>query len=95
MLPIFDISMHLYNKNIIFLQVRQEEKSVSPNESITPPQISMPAIPRTSCDPQKSYIITGGLGGFGLELSKWLVERGAKNLILTSRSGVKTGYQSK
>ena len=37
-----------------------------------------------------SYLITGGLGGFGLAVAKWLVERGAKSLILTGRSGAGT-----
>jgi len=27
-----------------------------------------------------SYLITGGLGGFGLAVAQWMVERGAKNL---------------
>lgn len=36
----------------------------------------------------------GGLGGFGLELANWLILRGATKIILTSRSGVRTGYQS-
>ena len=41
-------------------------------------------------------MITGGLGGFGLELASWMIDRGARRLILTSRSGkIKTGYQSK
>ena len=53
------------------------------------------AVPRTTCHPSKTYIITGGLGGFGLELANWLVDRGAKSLVLTSRSGVKTGYQAR
>jgi len=35
----------------------------------------------------------GGLGGFGLELADWLILRGAKNLILTSRTGIRNGYQ--
>lgn len=47
------------------------------------------------CDPHKSYIITGGLGGVGLELALWLAEHGAKKLILTSRSGIKTAYQAR
>lgn len=55
----------------------------------------IPALPRSYCDQNKSYIITGGLGGFGLELSQWLIDRGARNLVLTSRSGVKTGYQAR
>ena len=78
----------------VLVQVREEE-SVAPSTATPPPQISMAAIPRTSGNPQKSYIISGGLGGFGLELSKWLIERGVRNLVLTSRSGVKTGYQAR
>ena len=51
--------------------------------------------PRFHCHSHKSYIITGGLGGFGLELASWLVEHGARKLILTSRSGIKTAYQAR
>lgn len=57
--------------------------------------MTVSAIARTACHPAKSYIITGGLGGFGLELAQWLIHRGARNLVLTSRSGVRTGYQSR
>lgn len=28
-----------------------------------------------------------------MELTEWAVERGAKNIILCSRSGIQTGYQ--
>ncbi|XP_067928936.1 fatty acid synthase-like [Watersipora subatra] len=52
-------------------------------------------LPRFFCHPEKSYLIVGGLGGFGLELAQWLASRGAKKLVLTSRSGVKNGYQAK
>lgn len=47
------------------------------------------------CSPDKSYILVGGLGGFGLELAEWLVNEGATKLILTSRSGITTGYQER
>uniref|UniRef100_A0A670Y7Z6 Fatty acid synthase n=1 Tax=Pseudonaja textilis TaxID=8673 RepID=A0A670Y7Z6_PSETE len=73
----------------VVIQVRS--KKALKETSLTP----IPAISRTSCPPNKSYIITGGLGGFGLELAQWLVERGAKMLVLTSRSGIRTGYQAK
>jgi acyl transferase domain-containing protein/NADPH:quinone reductase-like Zn-dependent oxidoreductase/thioesterase domain-containing protein/acyl carrier protein len=53
------------------------------------------AQPKVWFSPNKSYIVTGGLGGFGLELTQWMVERGARHMILTSRSGVRTGYQAK
>ncbi|HEX5873641.1 MAG TPA: type I polyketide synthase, partial [Pyrinomonadaceae bacterium] len=33
------------------------------------------------------YLITGGLGGLGLCVSKWLVDHGARHLVLMSRSG--------
>jgi fatty acid synthase len=44
--------------------------------------------------PNKSYILVGGLGGFGLELANWLIIRGAKYIVLVSRSGLRTGYQA-
>lgn len=34
-----------------------------------------------------TYLITGGLGGLGLKLAGWMVERGAKHLVLVGRSG--------
>lgn len=46
-------------------------------------------------DPQQAYVVTGGLGGFGLELAQWLIERGVRHLVLSSRTGVRTGYQSR
>ena len=33
-----------------------------------------------------SYLITGGLGGLGLLVARWMVERGAKHLVLLGRS---------
>ncbi|XP_031329996.1 fatty acid synthase-like [Photinus pyralis] len=50
------------------------------------------ALPRFSCDPSMTYIILGGLGGFGLELVDWLILRGARKLVLVSRNGVRNGY---
>ncbi|XP_011707593.1 PREDICTED: fatty acid synthase-like [Wasmannia auropunctata] len=51
------------------------------------------ACPRYYCLKDRSYIILGGLGGFGLELTDWLIFRGARNVVLVSRTGVKNGYQ--
>ncbi|XP_028825311.1 fatty acid synthase [Denticeps clupeoides] len=76
----------------VVLQVRSEEKGTV-SSPISP--VSIPAICRTSCPSSHSYIITGGLGGFGLELAHWLTERGACKIILTSRSGIRNGYQAK
>lgn len=53
------------------------------------------AFPRYYCFEKKTYVILGGLGGFGLELADWLVIRGARNLVLISRNGIKNGYQQR
>jgi hypothetical protein len=34
-----------------------------------------------------SYLITGGFGGFGLVVARWLAAQGAKTLVLVGRSG--------
>nr|CAD7440129.1 unnamed protein product [Timema bartmani] len=49
--------------------------------------------PRVYFQSDQVCIVTGGLGGFGLELCGWLVDCGARKLVLTSRSGVRTNYQ--
>ncbi|XP_076649208.1 fatty acid synthase-like [Halictus rubicundus] len=75
----------------VVLKIREEEK-----ETVVPhpkPKI-VAAIPRTYMNPDKSYIVVGGLGGFGAELADWMIKRGAKHLVLTSRSGIRNGFQS-
>jgi len=34
-----------------------------------------------------TYLVTGGLSGFGLKAAAWMASRGARNLVLISRSG--------
>lgn len=34
-----------------------------------------------------TYVVTGGLGGFGLRTAQWLSEKGARHLLLLSRRG--------
>ncbi|KAF2762994.1 hypothetical protein EJ05DRAFT_495835 [Pseudovirgaria hyperparasitica] len=38
-------------------------------------------------DPMVSYVIAGAFGGLGRSISRWVADKGAKNLILLSRSG--------
>lgn len=38
-----------------------------------------------SIHPEGCYLITGGFGSLGLELLKWFIEKGAKNIILLGR----------
>ncbi len=54
-----------------------------------------PLIPRRSeplrtafeVDPNATYLVTGGFGGFGKVLARWLAKRGAQHLVLTGRKG--------
>lgn len=52
------------------------------------------AIAKYYFDGEGCCVIAGGLGGFGLELVDWLAKRGARKFVLSSRSGVKSGYQA-
>lgn len=40
-----------------------------------------------------TYLIAGGTGGLGLAVARWLVEKGARHLVLLSRSGVSSAGQ--
>ncbi|XP_049874376.1 fatty acid synthase [Pectinophora gossypiella] len=73
----------------VVLRVREEEPS---GPAAAPRLVS--AMPRTYMHPARSYVLVGGLGGFGLELAQWLVVRGARQLVLVGRSGVRSGYQA-
>ncbi|XP_036143548.1 fatty acid synthase [Monomorium pharaonis] len=68
----------------IIINIRERNKPL--DESII-------AYRRYYCLRNKSYIILGGLGGFGLELTDWLIFRGARNIVLVSRNGIQNGYQ--
>lgn len=74
----------------VVLKIRDEEVN-----SVVKPSIKLVnAIPRSYVNPDKTYVLVGGLGGFGLELANWLIIRGAKKIVLTARSGITTGYQA-
>ncbi|MFW5665084.1 MAG: thioester reductase domain-containing protein, partial [Coleofasciculus sp.] len=40
-----------------------------------------------------TYLITGGLGALGLKVAQWMVEQGAKQLVLTGRRGASSEAQ--
>ncbi|XP_018572598.1 fatty acid synthase-like [Anoplophora glabripennis] len=74
----------------VLIQLRKPENELVKRPSVT----KFSGLARYFCDPDKVYIVAGGLGGFGLELTDWLILRGAKRVVLTSRKGVSTGYQN-
>ncbi|XP_049523881.1 fatty acid synthase-like [Dermacentor silvarum] len=74
----------------VVLEIRPEE---SPRKTSPASPLTVKVTSRTCFYEHKSYVITGGLGGCGLELADWMVNRGCRKLLLTSRFGVQTGYQ--
>ncbi|PLN77506.1 fatty acid synthase S-acetyltransferase [Aspergillus taichungensis] len=57
-----------------------------------PSDVNIEAMPpkHLKLDGTRSYLITGGTSGLGLHLARFLVERGARHLVLVSRTGPKT-----
>ena len=49
--------------------------------------LTLPDSPKSaiSIQPDVSYLITGGLGALGLELTQWLIDQGAQHIALVSR----------
>jgi NAD(P)-dependent dehydrogenase (short-subunit alcohol dehydrogenase family) len=43
--------------------------------------------PLYAFDSNSTYVIAGGLGGLGRSIASWMVDRGARHLLLLSRSG--------
>jgi len=71
----------------VLIEVRKED-------DLEMKQNIVKVIPKVVLIPIKSYILTGGLGGFGIELALWLIQSGVRRLIITSRTGIKNSYQA-
>ncbi|MGH7754395.1 MAG: SDR family NAD(P)-dependent oxidoreductase, partial [Gemmatimonadales bacterium] len=55
----------------------------------------MPALDdRSLVRPDGTYLITGGFGGLGLAVAKWMAEQGARHLVLMGRSGPSQAAQA-
>lgn len=69
----------------VVVQMRDQEHS----------KCSMPMTiwPKVTFDSQLVHILIGGLNGFGLELTDWMVMRGAKILVLCSKQEISSDYQ--
>ncbi|KAK6334105.1 hypothetical protein TWF696_002607 [Orbilia brochopaga] len=65
-------------------------KIVVETESQSHVQAILPTKAKSSFHPNASYVIAGGLGGLGRDTARWMAERGAKCLILITRTGPKT-----
>ncbi|WP_207389773.1 type I polyketide synthase [Aquitalea sp. USM4] len=56
------------------------------------PDISLPPVPAATfrIEPDVSWLVSGGISGFGLESARWLAARGARSLVLVGRRGLDT-----
>lgn len=50
-------------------------------------QVVQPPRPAAKLLPDATYVVSGGFGGLGLEIIRWLAQAGARNLIVLSRRG--------
>ena len=64
----------------VLIRVRKEE-----NDAYSLP---FAALKRIYYHPSECIVITGGLGGFGMELVEWLMSRGCQKFVLSSRRGI-------
>lgn len=52
-------------------------------------QVYQPSLKEDLFDPLSTYVVSGGLGKLGRFTATWMVSRGARHLVLLSRSGPK------
>ncbi|XP_052896146.1 fatty acid synthase-like [Anopheles moucheti] len=69
----------------VVLKIRDNEDDLA--------SVPLSYLPRVYCNPEQSFVIAGGLGGFGLELADWLIVRGCRKLLLSSSRGITKPYQ--
>jgi NADPH:quinone reductase-like Zn-dependent oxidoreductase len=58
-----------------------------PNDKV----MAVPAKTKQLLGPDSTYIIIGGTGGLGRSMTRWMIEKGARHIVLVSRSGQATG----
>lgn len=68
-------------------QAKQIGKIVITYRQPVLPRAIASASPSLTLSANASYLVTGGVSGFGFKTAQWLVEKGAKHLVLISRGG--------
>ncbi|MDG4766926.1 type I polyketide synthase [Solwaraspora sp. WMMD406] len=63
------------------LVIRDGEPTVPRLHRLTGPATR----PTLACEPDGTYLVTGGLGALGLEIAQWLTGRGARRIVLAGR----------
>ena len=70
----------------VLLKMTDDSESTSKMATANPRQRPMATTKKITFAANKSYIVVGGLGGFGLEVCYWLIKKGARKLFITSRN---------
>ena len=74
----------------VMQQAKHIGKIVVTMENARPP-LHVTALPAPPAElGQGTWLVTGGLSGFGLESVRWLVQRGVRHLVLVGRRGLQT-----
>jgi acyl transferase domain-containing protein/thioesterase domain-containing protein/acyl carrier protein len=71
----------------LMAQAKHIGKIVLNTREVKASSIRTPAATSVALSPRASYLVTGGLAGFGLAVAESLVATGARHLVLASRSG--------
>ncbi|MEZ5022099.1 MAG: type I polyketide synthase [Chitinophagales bacterium] len=53
------------------------------------PEIALNQHPKKEFSAEATYLLTGGYGGLGITFANWMINNGARNLVLLGRSGPK------
>jgi epothilone polyketide synthase D len=87
--PIAEASNAFYK----MAQARHSGKLVLTVDRRSEVPIRVPAEAPVTVRPGRTYLLSGGLGGLGLSVARWLAERGASHLVLMGRSGAVSASQ--
>lgn len=79
------ISHTEYEQSEIQLALRKMQKAEHTGKLVIKGKQKLTSHKKIKTHKNKTYLITGGLGGIGLSIAKWLINSGAKNICLTSR----------
>jgi phthiocerol/phenolphthiocerol synthesis type-I polyketide synthase C len=72
-------------------QARHTGKLVLDLQTLATPDAPLTRNDEVFCpSPDTTCLVTGGTAGFGLSAARWLVERGARHLLLLSRNGLRS-----
>ncbi|KAK6534389.1 hypothetical protein TWF281_005712 [Arthrobotrys megalospora] len=84
----FPLQAIKYVKSVDVISVRDSVSRVARLRPIPRSKLATEREKTFTPTAEGTYLITGGLGALGLETAKWMVERGARRLVLVSRRGL-------